>query len=186
VAGGTVELNTPAVFVDDSLYDPEAQAGAMLFGGEEGIKDALEMFLGDPAPGVLYRNTQTRVILGGGNEERTTAPVHGLDAVQEEVQEDLAQLLGIRLNGGCRVVATLDLYSPFEALVAQQFERFIKQPRDLSSLELGSGGLGEFKEPPYDVVNLIHFPRDDSLELLLAIWITALLRQVGRKCFETR
>ena len=53
-AASELALNFDAspVGADDALHDHQAQTGAFLLGGIEGLEDPVELFLGNAAPGI--------------------------------------------------------------------------------------------------------------------------------------
>src|SRR5690242_15241735 len=98
LAGGVGELDLAAVVGDDPVGDGEAQAGAALFGGVEGGEDAVQRLERDAAScvGDLDADGVPAVELAPGDLYRQLTPApHGIEGVQQDVDEDLLELLPV-------------------------------------------------------------------------------------------
>ena len=95
------------VGTDEGVNHGEAEAGAVGFGGDEGVEDFGEKFFRDPFPAVGDGKLEI-TILRLGSKRQVAAVGHGVGGVLNQVDENLAELVGIGLEGGA-IVATLDL-----------------------------------------------------------------------------
>src|SRR5438067_1638005 len=92
-------LDAPAVVAHDVLRHPEAEARALRARREERLEDARDVGLRDAAPRVADLDGDGRLqggLLGRGADADLPPLLHGLLRVQEEVEEDLAELVGAR------------------------------------------------------------------------------------------
>ena len=94
-----LELNAAAMGADDALNDHQAQAGAFLLGGEKGVEDAVELFLGDAAAGVGHADPDA-VSAFTRLEGEGAAFAHGLHGVFDEIDQHLLDLGGVKRRQG--------------------------------------------------------------------------------------
>jgi hypothetical protein len=94
-AGRRAYFDLPGMFLDNAVTHGKAQASSAAagFGGEEGIKDAMDVFAGYAGPRIGHFDFDAAVVRGGADFEHSPAR-HGIARVQEKVQEDLLQLVG--------------------------------------------------------------------------------------------
>src|SRR6267378_3808779 len=94
-AGRRAYLDLPGMFLDNAVTHGKAESGsaATSFGGEEGIKDAMDVFAGYAGAGIRHFDFDAAVVRRGADFEHSPAG-HGITRVQEKVQEDLLQLVG--------------------------------------------------------------------------------------------
>jgi hypothetical protein len=83
---------------DDPVRDGETEAHAPRpLRGEEGIEDPLPDLLLHPYPGVRQARDDPAVLLARGDHD--VAPLgHGVDGVEDEVRQHLAELGGVRAH----------------------------------------------------------------------------------------
>jgi len=93
------KLDATAVGTDDTLNDHQAQAGALLLGGVEGLEDAVDLLLRNAAAGVSHANPDAVGALAGLQGERA-AFGHGLQGILDEVDEDLLDLRRVDRGDG--------------------------------------------------------------------------------------
>src|ERR1700722_4029202 len=117
-----LDVDRSSDVLDDALADREAEPGPLALGGEEGDEEVLEHLLRDPGAGVADADLDVLDVVGprrgvavalgrspggarldpalGGAHGDASAPIHGLDGVLDQVDEDLSKLL--RVNLGAR------------------------------------------------------------------------------------
>lgn len=98
-ADAASDIDLAAVFADDATDDHEAEAGAHATGGEEGLKELIEVFGRDAFAGVSETDADFEVVEGGLNGEGA-AVWHGLAGVADEVVEGLFDLVAVERHGG--------------------------------------------------------------------------------------
>ena len=83
------------MFLDNSVTYGEAKTGtpATCFGGEEGVKDAVNVFAGYASARIRDFNFNAAVMRRSANFEQSPAG-HSVAGVQEKIQEDLLQFVG--------------------------------------------------------------------------------------------
>src|SRR5512141_596326 len=95
-----VQMDRPAVLLDDGVDDGKSESGPLRLRGEERVEDVVHHVVGDPAAGVAHLEHHADPLLGaswaGGDREGTASP-HRLDGVGEEIPQHLPQL--VRING---------------------------------------------------------------------------------------
>ena len=97
-AGRRAHIDFPGVFLDDAVTHGKSEAGATAagFGGEERVKDAMDVFAGNPGAGIRHFNFHAAVMRRGADGQHSPAG-HGVTRVQEKVQEDLLQQVFLNL-----------------------------------------------------------------------------------------
>src|ERR1043165_6879293 len=107
VAGAAVGADCAAVLLDDLFGDGEAEARALLLGGEERLEDARAGLLVHPLAAVFYLDARARglpavtavvpvadVERGAvGRDDDGAFGLPGVDGVGDEVDEDLPELV---------------------------------------------------------------------------------------------
>jgi len=183
-AGG----ESAAVEFDDFPADREAEAGAFAggFGGVEGIEDAVEVGLGDAVTGVFDADKDDRVggaeAVGGtaagvggfaaGGEaaarpqaERAAAVTHGMERVDDEVEEDLLEPLYIEGDFG-QVFGEIfdDGDAGAHGVVADEGEDLAHAFVDVDGLDIELAVGGEIDHAADDAVGAVdgarHFVED--------------------------
>jgi hypothetical protein len=96
----------PTVVPDQLIGNRKPEAGAIASGSKEGIKDPFQIIRAYPWPGILYRNDRFQAL--------SLSPYHhaspfrlSLEGIDENVEQDLFDLLGINQNP---IVADFGLY----------------------------------------------------------------------------
>src|SRR5580700_5210126 len=90
--GTALDPNLPRMFLNDSVTHRQSQPGAprlalaRRFGGEEGIVNALDVFLRNPRPSI--RNHHTDAFAVGSRDPQRAAVCHRILGVQKQVQEN--------------------------------------------------------------------------------------------------
>jgi len=90
------QLDAATVGLDDAIGDRKPQAGASRLGGEKGVEDLRLELLRNPRPAVRHGDPD----LTGGEatlDPQAPCPRHGLQPVDDQVSEHLAQPLAIPL-----------------------------------------------------------------------------------------
>src|SRR5271155_258953 len=137
-AGGSgfgLDAHVAAMFADGPLYavEPEAQAEARCFGGEEGLEDAV-LQLGWDA-GTVVPHLDEEHVAGDLNAESDLAAIlNGVESVFEQGHPYLIQFAGVGADvGKIRGVAALD----FDVLQArlQHGQRVFEALRDVDLLD---------------------------------------------------
>ena len=101
-AFGAIEAeNLAAVFLNDSVADAEAEAGALAdrLGCVEGVEDAF----GFAKAGARVRKIEddAAAFSAHADGERTSADgFHGVDGIVDQIEEDLEELVGVATHGG--------------------------------------------------------------------------------------
>jgi hypothetical protein len=163
------------VVLHDALADGQAQAGALLLGGEEGDEEAAQVTRRNAHPGVAKAHLQE----GGrgpapgraaqaGRDLQLASLGHGLQGVEGQVEEHLAQLLGVRAHLGQAVDeggGDLHLAGPLLHLLQQQ-QRLLHHVVHVEGLLVAAVGAGVVEELGDDLVQPIDLLHDDVEELL--------------------
>src|SRR5229473_7031348 len=107
-AGRRAHINLSGMFLDDAVAHGETETGSAAagFGGEERVKDAMNMFAGNAATGIRHFDFDAAIVRGSANFEHSSSG-HGITRVQEKVQEDLLQLVGRPADGRKRFAKLL-------------------------------------------------------------------------------
>jgi len=99
------------VQIDDVVHDGKPEAAAPFARAEEGVEDPLPVRLGDPRTRVgdaqfdrpLHARRERRVAVQPGLEGELAAPPHGLDGVENHVEEHLLQQFPVGPDDGLAV-----------------------------------------------------------------------------------
>ena len=87
------------MFLDDTLNDRQAEAGAFVFGGEKGFEDMCQVFGRDAVAGVGDYDFYPRADECSLYRQRP-AIGHGVDGVEKKVDENLFELVGVGEGDG--------------------------------------------------------------------------------------
>ena len=104
MGGGAGGGDRAVVGADDGLDHGEPEAGAIGFGGDEGVEDFGKEFLWNSFAGVGDSELEI-VIISLNGESESAAVGHSISGILNEIDEDLAELVGVRLDGGAVVLA---------------------------------------------------------------------------------
>ena len=125
-----LDFDMPTVRPDDALDDHQTQAGAFFFGGEERLKDTIDLFLRNAAAGV--RHAEPNAIGAFAGLKRQRPPFgHRLERVFDEIDEHLLDLR--RVNRGDGQLARQFVFHVHTAIVQfgpEQFNGFIDRVVD--------------------------------------------------------
>ena len=154
------------MLLEDALHHGQAQAGAGGLGGVEGLPKVGQVLRGDAGAGVGNRAEELGAGLAGTDGEPAAMTVHGFQAVEDKIQDDLFELGGIPEEGPGGLVVPGDRNMPREAVLAEKLERLVNERGELHGGELGRDRLGEFQELLDDAVNPFDFPTHDLRKLL--------------------
>ena len=98
-----LHLDRAQVLLDDGVADRQPQPGALTgwFRGEKGLKDFSEVLWLDARAGVInlddqLRRTTVRAVAGGGAQRQRTAVRHGLDRVQQYIEQHMFDVRAIQ------------------------------------------------------------------------------------------
>src|SRR5271168_3553798 len=104
-AWAALHADVASVFLDDAVSDGKAKTGAAtlafgrrVLGREEGIVDALNVFLGDAGAGVRDANTDKFSVQRGYSQHAAAGGGHGVLGVQKQIQKHLLQASSVALN----------------------------------------------------------------------------------------
>ena len=92
-----------AVLLDDAEAHGQAQTGAPahFLGGKEGLENVVQILRGDAATGVRHLHLEPVPVFREKGLDGQGAPVfHGLDGVDEQIEKDLLEALGIPVHQG--------------------------------------------------------------------------------------
>src|SRR5512143_2980547 len=98
-----VQMDRPAVLLDDGVDDGKPEAGPLRLRGEERVEDVVHHVVGDPASGVAHLEHHAGPLLGKGgacSDREGAASSHRLDGVGDEVPQHLPQLVRIHGDDG--------------------------------------------------------------------------------------
>src|SRR5512142_2247099 len=79
-----VQMDRPAVLLDDGVDDGKSEPGPLRFRGEERVEDVVHHVVGDPASGVAHLEHHAGPLLGKGGacgDRAGAASLHRLDGV---------------------------------------------------------------------------------------------------------
>src|SRR5208337_904253 len=152
-------VNGGVVLLQDLVHNGQAQPGAFRFGGEEGIEDLGEVGRRDAAAGV--HNVQGQVpaafllVLADGAFDPDAASLgHGLQPVQQQVDQDLLNLVFVKHDLGevLRLVQP-DLDSFLAELGIQQGNGIPQHPGNGTALQRRGGGPGKIQHPLHQALD---------------------------------
>jgi hypothetical protein len=94
-AGRRAHINLSSMLLDNPVTYRETEAGAAAtgLGGEERVKDAMDVFAGYAGAGIRYFDFDAAVVRRGADFQHASAG-HGIARIQEKIQENLLQLVG--------------------------------------------------------------------------------------------
>ena len=135
------------MFTKDAAHDEEAESGAAGFGGGVGFEEAAEDFGGDSVAGVGDADEDFVLVEGACDGDFATGGGDGLVGVLDEVEEGLANLVGVEGElGNVFVEVKLDLDVAVEELGFECFEGFANELVNLGGLQDGASGADGVKE----------------------------------------
>src|SRR3984957_845388 len=92
---------TAAMRLDDPAADGQPHARSIRFGGEKRIENALKASFGKANPAIAHGDKEVTILRPRrGNVEFATPLLHGLDAIEHEIHQNLLQLHPVRAR--CR------------------------------------------------------------------------------------
>ena len=101
------------------MYDRQAQAGSFLLRCEKWLEYPLAVLRGNSGALIFDADDSASVPAGACGDEDSAALGGGLNGVEDEVEDDLLEQLGIgALEDDGRVDVALDLDAAFAALAA--------------------------------------------------------------------
>ena len=112
---------------ENVVDDGKPQTRAVLLGGEEGIEDAREVCFGDAGAGVFNGHGEVAVLSGRRDGQRPFFTLHRVQAVEEEIQKGLAELLGVGFDWLLIVGGALHLHAPLEAFAAEEVQGLLEE-----------------------------------------------------------
>src|SRR5215208_667744 len=176
-------LDPAAVVAHDVLRDPQAEARPLRARREEGLEDAREVGLADAAPRVADLDGDgrlQRLLVDGRAHRDAPALLHRLLRVQEQVQEDLAELVGARAHlRELRVEAADDLDARLLHLLLDEDERLLDELVRLDPLDLARAAR-EAQHLADDVRDALGLLARDFEELAVLLHVPARREQVER------
>src|SRR5215510_4124886 len=90
-----------AMRLDDPAADGQPHAGSTRLGGEKRVENALRASFGKPNPGIAHGNKQLTILSPHrGDVQFADLLLHGLDAIEHEIHQNLLQLHAVRTR--CR------------------------------------------------------------------------------------
>src|SRR5215472_5446178 len=116
-------INLSRMFLDDAVGNGEAKAGAAAigFGGEERIKDAVDVFARDSRAGIRNFDFYTAIVRSRADFQHS-ATGHSISRVQKEVQKNLLQFVRGTVDGRNRLGKLFHHLNP-RGLQGMSYER---------------------------------------------------------------
>ncbi len=134
-----------AVLGDDLVDHREAEAGAAVLSGKEGVEDTVEVMGGDAIAFVLHLD-EDAIAGPKGAEQHLPPSRHGLDGVDGEVEDDLRELLFIAEQTRQAAGSVAAEGDAFPAGVAHQFDHVVEDLGNVDGAAFGRAGAGEIEQ----------------------------------------
>src|ERR1044072_4536308 len=179
----TAHFDAPTVLPHDILRDPQAKPGAFLASGKERIKNARQIVLSYPDPGVrkLHQNRrlQCLFVTGSGNNNLAVT-FDRLLRIDDQVQKYLSQLIGARPDAWQRVVKRLN-YSDAQLahFLFQKHECLFQQLVHVNPVNL-TRPASKAKHLPDDVRHALRLFSRNLEKARVLVAFSASLHQVKR------
>ena len=163
--GVVMAENLTSVLLHNAVADAQAEAGSLanLFGGEEGIEDAIGV--GDTVAIVAEGNFDGIVGLGGHDFDTSGAAdfVHGVIGVVQDVQKNLLQLVSVTDNVGKIFVEVFDDVDAVAVeVVGTQLNRPAQDKVELHGVTLRRHLPGKTEQILHDGLGALGFLQNDA------------------------
>src|ERR1051326_8155500 len=182
-------LDATAVVTHDVLRHPESESRALRPRREERREDARDFGFGNAAPRVadLHGDGRLeRLLVNRRDDGDAPALLDGLLRVEQEVEEDLAELVGARAYRGQTVVEVVrDFDSGLPHLLLDEDERLLDDLVDVHPLDL-AGASGEAEHLADDVRDALGLAARNVEEARVLLDALRVREEVERvlDCFE--
>ena len=124
VSGALLICKAPLMRLDDAFDDGQSQAAAFFLGGEKGVEDLIQGLGLDAFAIILEADFSPLAVgTGHGGHGQVAALGHGLDGIQENIQEGLVQEILVNHEGlAVKLIFPGDLDAQAVDLRGQQFQ----------------------------------------------------------------